>query len=176
MWLEKADRLIWIIIALSVLAVIGMRINNNSPKPVQVISSEPKEYIKVSVTGEVQNCGEYMVEHGTRVCDVLYHAGGITEKADVELVELDARIVEHTRIDVPSIDDDEQRAVIPIIDINKADFEELVVIPCIGEYLAQKIVDYRKNAGEFSCVEDIMNVQGIGQKTFNKIKGFIKVE
>ena len=176
MWLEKADRFVWIIVALSLLAVVGMRINNNTPKPVQVTNPEPKEYIKVSVTGEVQKSGEYMVEQGTRVCDVLYHAGGVTEKADIELVDLDARVVEHTTINVPSIEEESLPSVIPVVNINTAERSELMLIPGVGETLALRIDNYRKTVGRFQRAEDIMNVSGIGQKTFEKIKDYIKVE
>jgi len=175
MWLEKAERLVWIVFALSFLTVVGMRINNNSAKDVQVYKVEDKERIKVSVTGEVQNCGEYMVEYGARVCDVLYCAGGVTENADVELVDLDARVVEGTRIVVPSVDEEHKPSAIYIVNINTADSSELMSIPGVGETLAHRIEEYRKNSGGFDCISDIMKVQGIGQKTFEKIKDYIKV-
>lgn len=175
MWLEKAERLVWIVFALSFLTVVGMRINNNSAKDVQIYKGEDKERIKVSVTGEVQNSGEYMVEYGARVCDVLYCAGGVTENADVELVDLDARVVEGTRIVVPSVDEEYRPLAIYIVNINTADSAELMSISGVGETIAQRIVEYRKNSGGFDDIADIMNVPGIGQKTFEKIKDYIKV-
>lgn len=61
------------------------------------------------------------------------------------------------------------------IDINTATLQQLQLLPGIGETLAQRIIDYRDQIGNFSTVEELMNVSGIGEKKFNSIKDFIKV-
>lgn len=63
-----------------------------------------------------------------------------------------------------------------IININTADIEELITLDGIGEAIAQKIVDYREEAGNFKTIEDIKNVSGIGDKKFEAIKNNITVE
>ena len=55
------------------------------------------------------------------------------------------------------------------IDINLADKEEFMALPGIGEVLAQRILAYRQEAGPFSRVEDLLNVEGIGEKRFEDI-------
>lgn len=62
------------------------------------------------------------------------------------------------------------------IDINTAGVEQLTNIAGIGPALAQRIVDYREKNGGFSTVEEIINVRGIGEKTFEKIKKDITVD
>lgn len=62
------------------------------------------------------------------------------------------------------------------VDINRADEAGLQAIPGIGPALARRIVEFREANGPFSRVEDIMKVRGIGEKSFQKIKSFIKVE
>lgn len=57
--------------------------------------------------------------------------------------------------------------------INKASLEELMELPGIGETIAGRIIDYRKSNGGFKMTEDIMDVEGIGEKTFEKIKDLI---
>lgn len=61
------------------------------------------------------------------------------------------------------------------ININTADIKTLDTLPGIGESIAQSIIDYRTNFGAFKNIEDIKNVDRIGDKTFNKIKHLITV-
>ena len=63
-----------------------------------------------------------------------------------------------------------------VVNINKANQEELMTLPGIGEATAQKIIDYRKENGNFQTIEDIKNVSGIGDSKFNQIKSLIKVK
>ena len=62
------------------------------------------------------------------------------------------------------------------IDLNKATAKELTAIPGIGEAIAQRIVDFRDKEGPFRRVEDLMKVKGIGEKSFQKIRPYVKVE
>jgi competence ComEA-like helix-hairpin-helix protein len=62
------------------------------------------------------------------------------------------------------------------IDLNSASASELELLPHIGPVLSQRIVNYRKTKGKFQRIEDLMNVSGIGPKTFERIKDFVTVE
>ena len=62
------------------------------------------------------------------------------------------------------------------ININKASVEELTRLKGIGSQYAQRIVQYREEHGPFTCVEDIMKVQGIGSKTCEQNKAHMTVE
>lgn len=61
------------------------------------------------------------------------------------------------------------------ININTATVQHLQLLPGIGESLAQRIVTYRETNGNFTTVEELMNVSGIGEKKFADIKDFICV-
>ena len=61
------------------------------------------------------------------------------------------------------------------IDLNKASEKELEKLPMIGPVKAKAIVDYRSKNGPFKSVEDLMNVSGIGKKTLDRIKNYVKV-
>jgi competence protein ComEA len=61
------------------------------------------------------------------------------------------------------------------VNINTANLEELQTLPRIGEKVAQRIIDYRKEHGQFKKIEELMKVQGVGEKTFKLIKDKIEV-
>ncbi len=172
---NSIDKLTGLILAVAFLTVIGIGISREAePASVTVIKSEEVQKIRAHVTGEVRNPGEYVLRKGSRICDLLYAAGGVTENADTDIMKLDAHIISDTTVNVPSIGDDS--APVPVININTAEKEELMLIPGIGDYLASNIIDYRKLNGGFKSVSDINSVKGIGDKTFEKIKIYITVD
>lgn len=62
-----------------------------------------------------------------------------------------------------------------LININTADIPELESVPGIGPVLAERIVDYRREFGDFAAPADIMDVSGIGRSVFEKLKDHITV-
>ena len=60
------------------------------------------------------------------------------------------------------------------ININSATLQQLTLLPGVGEVTAQKIIDYRTENGEFKTIEEIMNINGIGEKKFEQMKPYIK--
>lgn len=62
------------------------------------------------------------------------------------------------------------------IDLNTATLQQLQLLPGIGPTIAQRILDYRETAGRFETIQQITNVSGIGEKTFDKLKDYITVE
>ena len=62
------------------------------------------------------------------------------------------------------------------ININSAKLEELIMLPGIGEKTAEKIIELRKERGKFNTLEELMNVKGIGEVKFNKIKKFLYIK
>ncbi len=62
------------------------------------------------------------------------------------------------------------------VNINTATFDELVLIPGIGETMAQRIIDYRARKGGFTSVEDLVNVSGISLQKLEEIRHMLIVE
>ena len=156
----------------------------------EIISQEVKEDIStqtiwVYVCGEVVRPGVYLFVQGDRVFQALEAAGGMTADANVSYVNQARMLADGEQIYVPSsakeesalfhdaqILEDNQNTK---ININTASIEELITISGIGNSRAQAIIDYRREYGQFQSIQDIMQVPGIKEGLFEKIKEKIKV-
>jgi competence protein ComEA len=62
-----------------------------------------------------------------------------------------------------------------VVNVNSADASQLSLLPRVGPSVAERIVDYRKQNGPFKKPEDLMLVQGIGEKTFQLLKPYVAI-
>lgn len=141
--------------------------------------------LKVDVKGAVKNPGVYSVTENDRVIDVIERAGGFSKKADATKINLSQKVSDEMVIYVPQVGEEIQEMPNLInnqqtekdgkININEADETVLQTLPGIGRAKAQAIIEYRNQNGPFQKIEDLMNVSGIGQKTFEKLADFISV-
>lgn len=140
--------------------------------------------IFIDIGGEINKPGVYSVSAGSRIYQVVEKAGGLTENADTYSVNMAQPVSDGEKIIIPSEVDTacQNQGDLPIstpssgtININTADESELCDITGIGPVTASKIIDYRNKNGRFKRKEDIKNVSGIGDKTYEKIKDLIGV-
>lgn len=149
--------------------------------------------IVIHITGCVRNTGIVEVDESSRIIDVIEKAGGLTEEADISKVNLAYIVKDAQKIYIPSILDekeieyvstengdnviieDKMKGKTSKININKANQTELEQIPGIGPSTALKIINYRKENGEFNSIEELKEISGIGDKKFNEIKENIEV-
>ena len=147
--------------------------------------------IKVDVKGAVSKPGVYTAQLGERVIDLVERAGGFLDDADQTKINLSQKVSDEMVIYVPIVGEDveivEQMANFSQptekasnsdgkVNINHADSAMLQTLPGIGAGKAEAIIEYRETNGPFQTVEDLMNVSGIGEKTFEKLKDSITVE
>lgn len=141
--------------------------------------------IVVDIGGEVVSPMVVELDEGSRVGDAIEAAGGVTENADLTDINRAAFVEDGEKIYIPRAEIDGEGDGSSSgyqagrgdgkININTADSAQLQELDGIGPATAQKIIDYRKENGRFSSIEDIKNVSGIGDKSFEKIKDRIKV-
>ena len=160
--------------------------------------------ITVEIEGEVRYQGMYTIYQGYTLKDVIEKAGGLTEQADA--VSLDWNVFDGQKIVIPKKEEtviieysplfleqkeeekepQETEKVEEIeevedtkrllININTASAEELVLLPGIGEKIAENIISYRTEHGSFETIEEIKNVSKIGNSIFEKIKNYITTQ
>lgn len=145
--------------------------------------------IIVDIGGQVKNPGVYQVKYKSRLNDVIKEAGGMTSSADKNRINRAEEVTDGEKIYIPKVgeeDDGEHDNIYnnikssmkdkkEIININKSNESELEKIPGIGPSMAKRIIEYRQENGKFRKIEDLQNIKGIGDKTFEKIKSYIKV-
>lgn len=147
------------------------------------------ESLVVDIKGQVKMPGVYSSSQEERVIDVVQRAGGLTENADESKVNFAEHVQDAMVIYIPAKGEE---GSIPQgmtsnptdagvnkqgkINLNKADENELQNLPGIGPSKAAAIIEYRVTNGPFKSVEDLKNISGIGDKTFDKLKDLITVQ
>lgn len=155
----------------------------------------------VHVDGAVQRPGLYILNFGARVSEAIEKAGGLTADADLSSVNLAMKLADEMKITIPNKassaqEENQEKSWIdqpgqpknplsdessrkkngggPKININQASKEELMALPSIGPSRAEEIISYREEH-PFKAIEEIKDISGIGEKTFEKLKDRIQV-
>lgn len=173
-----------------------------------ILEEEPEpiiETIQVEIKGEVLSPGVYELPSNSRVIDLIHLAGGLTENAVIKNINQAKKLLDEMVIVIynqndlvdeikteyvylectcPEVKNDACIQENPFSDdnlkedtkisINTASLEQLMTIDGIGEKTATKIVEYRKEHS-FETIEDIKQVSGIGDSLYEKIKDFITI-
>ena len=157
------------------------------------------DIVIIHITGSVKNPGIVKLKEGSRIEDAIESAGGLTENADITKVNLAYVVEDGTKIKIPSASEEDigdediidsksgdniiiEENAVPsnnspqTINVNKATEKEFETLPGIGPSLASKIIEYRNQNGKFESIEDIKNVNGIGDNKYEKIKDLITVK
>lgn len=150
-----------------------------------------EEKIIIYITGEVNKEGVIELPEGSRIADAIEKAEGVTENANLKNVNLAYALEDGQKIYIPNkneeetiiteftegiVNDSDDVKQNKSININKADINELQTLNGIGESLAQSIIKYREENGNFKTIEDVKNVPGIGENKFENIKENIKIK
>jgi competence protein ComEA len=145
-------------------------------------SIQQVKYIYVDISGAVNNPGVLKLEEDTRIYQAIEISGGLKAKADISGINMATKLKDENKVYIPEIGEkvvalanSNFQSIIGTdsndkININAANNQELQELSGIGPSTADKIIKYREEHGNFLLIEDIMNVSGIGIKTFDKFK------
>lgn len=152
--------------------------------------------VAVYVCGAVKNAGVYYVSSEAIKETAVRMAGGFDEQADVNYVNLAEPVTAGEQIYIPTVDETAEIAFPQggqtestvgssglseasqpddRVNINTAGKDELMTLPGIGENKAEAIIAYREAQGKFQSTEELMNIRGIKEGVYNKIKNLIIV-
>lgn len=153
--------------------------NNISINDNEIVNK--KGLIAVYITGEVNNPGVYYIDDGMRLNDIVELCGGFKDTADLSEVNLAEKLNDSDKIYIPKLVNESNEEIdleensnndYGKININTANKTQLKELEGIGDTLADNIIKYR-NKTKFKNIEDILNVEGIGQAKYEKIKEYI---
>lgn len=142
--------------------------------------------IYVYICGAVTNPGVYSLPEGSRVYELINEAGGLLETADERTLNQAEELTDGKQITVYTKEEAADMPVQPSskdqgisqngkVNLNTADADRLMTLSGIGEARAEAIIAYREQHGGFQTIEDIMKIEGIKDKLFEKIKEQIEV-
>lgn len=148
--------------------------------------------VVVHAAGAVAVPGVYELPADSRVDDLVAQAGGLADDADHDRVNLALPLVDGERVYVPRVgEQDLPEAPAPsgtgpgrvegapggeapgLVDVNTASITELEQLPGVGPVTAQAIVDHREQQGPFAVVEDLLDVQGIGEARLEQLRDLV---
>jgi len=146
--------------------------------------------VTIYVSGEVNNPGIVTIESDKRLYDAVEKLGGVTENADLNRINLAIKLNDEEHYIIPKIGEENiisqdisvnnidtiKNEQTSKININTATIEELDNLPGVGEATANKILNYREENGMFKSIEEVKNVNGIGEKKYIDIKEKICIE
>jgi competence protein ComEA len=132
----------------------------------------------VHVTGLVNEPGIVTLPAGSRVVDAVEAAGGANDDADLSVLNLARQVGDGEQI---VVSDDPPPAVPPAeqqptaINLNTATIEQLETLPGVGPAIGGRIVEWRETHGYFTTVDELLEVSGIGERTFADIEPLVTV-
>jgi competence protein ComEA len=154
-------------------------------KQEEIIKENPN--ITVYVCGSVKKVTNVTLPKDSRVEDAIKLAGGVTENAELNGINMAQKLSDEDMVYVPKKGETIEAGtnntyVTPSpakkgkLNINKATVDQLDTLPGVGPSIAQKIVDYRISRGGFKSIEELNNVSGIGEEKYKDIKNLITVD
>ncbi|MGC8950858.1 helix-hairpin-helix domain-containing protein [Chloroflexus sp.] len=158
--------------------------SQTNPEPLwdDVIPTPIPSPLVVYVSGAVVAPDVYRLPPGSRVIDALQAAGGLTELADIDGINLAALVQDSQHIRVPYAG---ERMALPaesdrstdngLINLNRATASDLEELPGVGKTLAERIIARRETQGPYRSVDELREVSGIGEKLFNQIAPLVTI-
>lgn len=180
---DQLERYRWLIVALfcvPLLSGIAYLINErlDDPAPLQIDDAQtlPTD-IRVYIAGAVLNPGVYPAQEGDRWIDALEAAGGPSEDADLNAINLSRRVQDEDQIFVPSLGSTivADASQSPLVNINTAAADQLESLPGIGPARARSIINSRESNGPFASVEDLLARRVIPESVLAEITPLITV-
>ncbi len=166
-----------IILGVFLLMIVGFYLvscnqEDKDDEVVVVFEEDESEYINVYIFGQVYRSGEYMIPNSWTVGELFDYAK-IKSNADISSFDLNGSLEDGMTYYIPEIKIDNV-SFDEKVNINTATLEELIELDGVGVWIATNIISYRQSC-PFTSIEEVKNVNGIGDKIYEKIKNSITI-
>jgi len=173
-----SERPLWLLagaLGAALLVGLGILIDRGvqGPAPLE-IATEGGGIVKVHVTGAVRSPGVYSLRDGDRTQDAIAEAGGATEAADLDQINLARRLRDEDHILVP-VRGQQAIAGTQLMNINTAPAELLATLPGIGDIRARNVVASRERDGSFRRPEELLERRLVTQAVYEQLKDRITI-
>lgn len=182
-WLERHQLLVVAVAALVLAGAVGLRTASNAGSSPQLALRDGSGLpdgaeIRIDVSGAVLRPGVFTLHEGDRVGEAISAAGGPSNDADLEALNLARRLRDGEQIVVPK---EKRAAATPVptlaagakLDINTATEQQLDLLPGIGQTYAKRIVDSRSVDGPYKSPRDLLDRKVLPKATFDKVSALI---
>ncbi len=189
-----ANKKIVLIVAIILLSMSGLfiyergRANGyNVLDKLEMQQNVDNQKIMVHIEGAVHRPGVYEVSANMRAYELVLLAGGIKPEADLSKTNMAKILSDGEKVFIPetknrikkekaiSVKKVNQSAPVIVLNVNYASVGELAAVCGVGEKLAKEIVVYRTQHGEFSKLDELNNVKGIGPKKLERLKKYLVI-
>ncbi len=168
--------------AVVVAVVVGFFVWRSLPRsepvtavPLGSAGAAAESQLVVAVSGQVLRPGLVRLPAGSRVADAVQAAGGPLPGVDLSTLNLARKLVDGELVAVGAVPGQSPAAGDIRVNLNHATLAQLDTLPGVGPVLAQRIIDYRTKHGGFKSVNDLRQVDGIGEETFARLKDLVVV-
>lgn len=171
--MKKIMLLLLIIISLSSCSKEEIYFTQNDN---QLINTNQTQKLLIDLKGEVVFPNLYQVDSGITIYELVLIAGGFTDNANTDNINLATILEQNQMITIPpknNLSDSQNRS--DLVNINTATLSQLCTLPGIGSAKAKNIIEYRTKNGNFITIDDLKKVSGIGEEIFNQLKAYICV-
>lgn len=168
-------------VVLSASALIYARTSEPPPPPMRTLKAPGAERAKglvVHVAGMVASPGVYELPEGSRVRDAIAAAGGPADGADLDALNLAARLVDGEKVFVPrpgAAPDAGAGESSAKVNLNAATQAQLEELPGVGPVLARRIIEFRERRGPFRSTRQLLEVEGFGPKKYEALRDLVTV-
>ncbi len=198
-YLSKREKWLLVVIVVLIVSNFAFWLKGKEVPPPEFLNNQEVEstkehsassnlnsaFIMVDIKGAVNRPGVYQLKEGSRVNELIQLAGGFLDNADTTKVNLAQKLRDEAIIYVPTIGENNLIATRNAnvtttvntnlstegrISLNYGTLADFMTLDGIGEAKAQAIIKYREENNGFKSLEELKNVTGIGEKTFEKLK------
>lgn len=148
----------------------ALRESDESSGPALVRAAGTKAAV-VHVAGAVRRPGVYRMKAGARVRDAVRRAGGAGTGADLDAINLAAKVADGQQVVVPARGSRAGAPGAAQVSLGSATAEELDTLDGVGPVMAEKIVEWRSTKGGIGSVDELDQIPGIGPKKLEALRG-----